>query len=82
MAGYTVRSPISVEDIVERYLNLRLIYDDLERILRRNVLGVTYVELRVSYSNFLGVSAKNAWEWKKFEKDAFFAGQTERMMLC
>lgn len=46
MAGYTVRPPIPVEDIVERYLNLRLIYDDLERILGRNILGATYVESR------------------------------------
>jgi len=46
MAGYTVRPPIPVEDIVERYLNLRLIYNNLERILRRSISGVTYVELR------------------------------------
>lgn len=46
MAGYTVRPPIPVEDIVERYLNLRLIYDDLEKILGRNILGATYVESR------------------------------------
>jgi hypothetical protein len=46
MAGYTVRPPIPVEDIVERYLNLTLIYDDLQKILGKNILGATYVESR------------------------------------
>ncbi|MFO7987552.1 MAG: ImmA/IrrE family metallo-endopeptidase [Desulfatiglandaceae bacterium] len=46
MAGYIVKPPIPVEDIVERYLRLRLIYDDLGRILGTDVLGATYVESR------------------------------------
>ena len=32
MAGYEVKPPIPVEDIIERYLDLRLIYDDLARV--------------------------------------------------
>jgi hypothetical protein len=31
MAGYPVRPPIPVEDIVEHCINLRLIYDDIEK---------------------------------------------------
>jgi hypothetical protein len=46
MAGYPVRPPIPVEDIVERYLKLRLVYDDLDAILGPNVLGAVYVESR------------------------------------
>jgi len=44
MAGYPVRPPIPVEDIIERYLGLRLSFEDLETILGLNdVLGATYV---------------------------------------
>ena len=46
MAGYEVKPPIPVEDIIERYLGLRLIYDDLTRIFRQEVLGAVYVEAR------------------------------------
>ncbi|MFP3912685.1 MAG: ImmA/IrrE family metallo-endopeptidase [Desulfobacteraceae bacterium] len=46
LAGYTVKPPIPVEDIVERYLKLRLLYADLGRILGKAVLGATYVESR------------------------------------
>lgn len=46
MAGYAVRPPIPVEDIVERYLKLTLIYEDLEKILGQNILGATYVQSR------------------------------------
>ena len=44
MAGYEVKPPVPVEDIIERYLGLRLIYDDLTRIFGRDVLGTVYVE--------------------------------------
>ena len=48
MVGYAVAPPIPVEDIIERYLGLRLSYDDLEKILgARDVLGATYVESRL-----------------------------------
>ncbi len=32
LAKYEVKPPIPVEDIIERYLGLRLIYDDLTRV--------------------------------------------------
>ena len=45
VAGYTVKPPIPVEDIIERSLGLRLLYEDLEKVLGSNdVLGATYVE--------------------------------------
>jgi Zn-dependent peptidase ImmA (M78 family) len=45
VAGYRVKPPIPVEDIIERSLGLRLLYDDLEKVLGSNdVLGATYVE--------------------------------------
>ena len=34
MAGYEVKPPIPVEDIIERYLGLRLLYNDLTRVFR------------------------------------------------
>jgi Zn-dependent peptidase ImmA (M78 family) len=44
MAKYEVQPPIPVEDIVERYLGLRLVYHDLDRFFKkRNCLGATYV---------------------------------------
>ena len=48
VAGYRVKPPIPVEDIIERSLGLRLLYEDLEKVLGSNdVLGATYVESRV-----------------------------------
>ncbi|MBL7204033.1 MAG: ImmA/IrrE family metallo-endopeptidase [Desulfobacteraceae bacterium] len=48
IAGYRVRPPIPVEDIIERSLGLRLLYEDLEKVLGSNdVLGATYVVSRV-----------------------------------
>jgi len=47
VAGYRVKPPIPVEDIIERSLGLRLSYQDLEKVLGSNdVLGATYVESR------------------------------------
>jgi hypothetical protein len=44
MAKYEVQPPIPVEDIIERYLELRLVYHDLDRFFeKRNCLGATYV---------------------------------------
>jgi len=48
MAGYTVRPPVPVEDIIERSLGLRLLYEDLEKMFgSKDVLGATYVESKV-----------------------------------
>ena len=48
MAGYMVKPPIPVEDIIERSLGLRLVYDDLEKVFGSNdVLGATYVVAKV-----------------------------------
>ena len=48
LAGYKVKPPIPVEDIIERSLGLRLLYEDLEKVLGSNdVLGATFVESRV-----------------------------------
>ena len=45
VAGYRVKPPIPVEDIFERVLGLRLLYEDLEKVSGSNdVLGATYVE--------------------------------------
>jgi Zn-dependent peptidase ImmA (M78 family) len=45
VAGYRVKPPIPVEDIIERALGLRLLYEDLEKVFGSNdVLGATYVE--------------------------------------
>jgi hypothetical protein len=46
--GYTIEPPIPVEDIIERYLGLRLAYDDLEKALgMKGVLGATWVKSRL-----------------------------------
>ena len=46
-AGYRIRPPIPVEEIIERSLGLSLHYVDLEKILGcRDVLGATYAESR------------------------------------
>lgn len=46
-AGYRVKPPIPVEEIIERTLGLKLIYADLTKILGAgDVLGATYVESR------------------------------------
>ena len=48
VAGYRVKPPIPVEDIIERSLGLRLLYEDLEKVFGSNdVLGATYIESRV-----------------------------------
>ena len=44
LAKYEVKPPIPVEDIIERYLGLRLLYDDLHKVFGRDVLGAVYVE--------------------------------------
>ena len=48
VVGYAVKPPIPVEDIIERALELRLSYDDLEEKLGvKDVLGATYVKSRL-----------------------------------
>jgi Zn-dependent peptidase ImmA (M78 family) len=45
LAKYEVKPPIPVDDIIERYLGVRLLYDDLEKIFgSRDILGAAYVE--------------------------------------
>lgn len=45
LAKYEVNPPIPVDDIIERYLGVKLIYDDLEKIFgSRDILGAAYVE--------------------------------------
>ena len=44
LAKYEVKPPIPVEDIIERYLGLKLLYNDLTRVFGREVLGAVYVE--------------------------------------
>ncbi len=47
LAKYEVQPPIPVEDIIERYLGLKLIYHDLDKMFgTRDVLGATYVKLK------------------------------------
>jgi len=46
-AGYSITPPIPVEDIIEKYLGLRLSFEYLEAILgSKDVLGATYVGAR------------------------------------
>ena len=48
MAGYRVSPPIPVEDIIERSLGLRLLYEDLVKVFGSgDILGATYVESRL-----------------------------------
>ncbi|MBW1734440.1 MAG: ImmA/IrrE family metallo-endopeptidase [Deltaproteobacteria bacterium] len=48
LAGYRVRPPVPVDEIVERALGLRLFYVDLEKALGYgDVLGATYVDTGV-----------------------------------
>jgi Zn-dependent peptidase ImmA (M78 family) len=48
LVGGSVRPPIPVEDIIERYLGLTLGFEDLEKILGADdVLGATYVRRRL-----------------------------------
>jgi len=48
MAGYRVRPPVPVEDIIERSLGLRLLYEDFEKVFgSSDVLGATYVESKL-----------------------------------
>ena len=48
MAGYRVKPPVPVEDIIERSLGLRLVYEDLGKVFGSNdVLGATYVVSKV-----------------------------------
>ncbi len=45
LVKYEVKPPIPVEEIIERYLGLTLLYDDLEKILgNKDILGATYLE--------------------------------------
>ena len=46
MAKYEVKPPIPVEDIIERYLGLSLLYNDLTRVFGKEVLGAVYVEAK------------------------------------
>ena len=46
LAKYDVKPPIPVEDIIERYLGLRLLYNDLTRVFGKEVLGAVYVEAK------------------------------------
>ena len=48
LAGYEIKPPIPVEEIIERALGLRLIYDDLEEKLgSRDILGAIYVQAKL-----------------------------------
>ena len=48
LAGYEINPPIPVEEIIERSLGLRLIYDDLEEKLgSRDILGAIYVHAKL-----------------------------------
>lgn len=48
LAKYEVKPPIPVEDIIERYLGLKLLYDDLEKIFgTKDALGATYVKSKI-----------------------------------
>ncbi len=48
IAGYIIKPPIPVEDIIERGLGLRLLYADLQKILGKDdVLGATYVDKKL-----------------------------------
>jgi len=52
VAGYRVKPPIPVEDIIERSLGLRLLYEDLEKVFGSNdVLGATYIDSEPPISN-------------------------------
>ena len=45
LVAHTVRPPIPVEDIIERYLRLSLSFEDLEaRLHIKDVLGATYIK--------------------------------------
>ncbi|MGM0426358.1 MAG: hypothetical protein ACQEQ7_03880 [Thermodesulfobacteriota bacterium] len=47
MAGYAVRPPIPVENIIERALGLRLLYEDLEKVFgHHDVLGAMIIRLQ------------------------------------
>lgn len=47
MVGCKIRPPIPVEDIIERYLEVNLSFEDLEEKLgMEDVLGATYIESR------------------------------------
>lgn len=47
IVGHPVTPPIPVEDIIERYLGLRLSFEDLDTILKTDdVLGATYVKMK------------------------------------
>ena len=46
LAKYEVKPPIPVEDIIERYLGLSLLYNDLTKVFGREVLGAVYAESR------------------------------------
>jgi hypothetical protein len=46
--GRSARPPIPIEDIIERYLDLNLSFEDLDNILGvKDVLGATYVKSRL-----------------------------------
>ena len=45
LAKYEVKPPIPVEDLIERYLGLRLLYDDLYKVFGRDVLGLGKSEI-------------------------------------
>jgi Zn-dependent peptidase ImmA (M78 family) len=48
MIGHTMRTPIPVEDIIERYLKVNLSFEDLEEKLgMEDVLGATFVKPRL-----------------------------------
>ena len=44
LAKYEVKPPIPIDDIIERYLGVKLIYVDLQKVFGRDVLGAAYVE--------------------------------------
>jgi len=48
MIGHTISPPIPVEDIIERYLEVNLSFEDLEEKLgMEDVLGATFIKLRL-----------------------------------
>lgn len=52
MLGHSIEPPIPIENIIERYLDLRLSYEDLvEKLGVEDVLGATYVKSRRVFIN-------------------------------
>ena len=96
LAKYEVKPPIPVEDIIERYLGLRLIYDDLTRVFGREVLGAVYVEAKTicinerlfessSEGRLVFTIAHEVGHWvlhREYEKGESTAGAKNPSIVC